>query len=609
MAVKKHSDNAPEFQIRSWRDFPAMNTSVGNMLHNKTGSWRFIKPLYEDKIPACQNACPAGNDIEGWIRLIQKGDIEAAYWHLKREEPFPAILGRVCFRFCQQVCSRAPFDSCVNIRELERYVGESAPADPTHPDLGPEKGKRLAVVGSGPAGMSAAYFGRLLGFSVVIFEARSEPGGLLRVGIPGYRLPRRIVAAEFETLRRMGIRVHCATTIGTQIAFSELRSEFDYIFLATGNHVGLKMRISGEDKCPRILSGLALLEQVAMGKKPDLGRQVVVVGGGNTAIDAARTAVRLGCAATVLYRRTEEQMPAYGQEVSDAREEGVRFRFLTAPERIDLNPDGSIRSLICSEMMLGTIDDSGRPCALRKPDSRLEICADTVLTAIGEAPSFDYLAGAVSIDKTVLAVNSGLQVLLEDHGGTCIFAGGDIIDTPHTVVHAVATGKRAAIAMDCDSTGRAWHKALDDITIGSGPALSFSRYMDLKPVTPTRRNWRKVVGQQRIVFDYFKRTPPAHREIQPPSARVTSFRPYSSTYADKTARQEAARCLHCGRCTECDNCLVFCPDLSVLKPDDAEFGYRVDYDYCKGCGVCFTECPRDAITMVDEDNVLEPEES
>ena len=608
MTAKKRNSKAGVHQIRNWQDFPAMNTSIGSMLQNKTGGWRFVKPFYEDKIPACQNACPAGNDIEGWIRLINQGKFEKAYWHLKCEEPFPAILGRVCFQFCQKACNRIPFDDAVNIRELERFVGDHRPAGGQHPDLRPKNGKSLAVIGSGPAGMAAAYFGRLLGFQVDIFEALPEPGGLLRVGIPGFRLSGQIVAEEFEQLRQMGIRVHCETAVGTDIEISELQSQFDYIFLATGNHIALKLRIDGEDKTPHVISGLELLKKVAMGFEVDLGRRVVVVGGGNTAIDTARTAVRLGSKVTVLYRRTEEQMPAYAQEVTEAREEGVQFRFLTVPEQIRLNPDSSIESIICSEIILGKFDDSGRPRPMRKPDSQFKIKADTVLTAIGEAPALDYLAGTVTIDKNVLPVSTNQQVFFRGRSGARIFAGGDIVDTPHTVVHAVATGKKAAIAMDCDRIGRDWQQVQQDITVGGGPAISFSKYIRMKPVTRTRRNWHKVVGQEKIVFDYFKKTPPTRSDIQKPAFRVASFSPYRATYPEKTARQEAARCLHCGRCTECDNCLVFCPDLSILREDSTKFGYRIDYDYCKGCGICFTECPRDAITMVEEQSVIEPEE-
>ena len=205
MSGEGRRELARQYEFRSWRDYPLMNVSKGNMLHNRTGSWRFLKPIYEDKIPACQNACPAGNDIEGWIRLLKEGEPEKAFWHLKREQPFPSILGRVCFKFCQGACNRAPHGGSIMIRELERFIGEQVPASVPNPGLPDYHGKSLVVIGSGPAGMSAAYFSRMVGFRVTILEAYPSPGGLLRYGIPAYRLPRSILNAEFEGLRNMAV--------------------------------------------------------------------------------------------------------------------------------------------------------------------------------------------------------------------------------------------------------------------------------------------------------------------------------------------------------------------------------------------------------------------
>jgi 2-oxoacid:acceptor oxidoreductase delta subunit (pyruvate/2-ketoisovalerate family) len=593
-------------KVTSWKDFPPLNASIGTMQHNRTGSWRFIKPLYEDKVPACQNACPAGNDIEGWIKLLQKEETEAAFWHLKREEPFPAILGRVCFRFCESACNRAPFDSCVNIRDLERFVGERFLPAPPHPELPPDNGASLAVIGSGPAGMSAAYFGRLLGFKVTLLEALPEPGGILRVGIPAYRLPRHIVAAEFEGLKTMGVSVRPGTAVGRDLSMNRLRERFDYLFLATGNHAAIGLQIEGEKNCPRVMSGLDMLKRVASGRPPDLGRTAVVVGGGNTAIDAARTAVRLGCEVTVLYRRSEAEMPAHAREVSEAAAEGVRFRFLAAAERIAVRSDGAIEKLFCREMALGPPDADGRRRPVPKPDAGFELRTDCLLTAIGEAPRFDYLAGAVSTGQWHLPVDEGLRVTEATPGGARIFAGGDIIAIPHTVVHAVAAGKKAAIAMDCDRRGRDYRQVLRDSAMGNGGAVSFSRYMGWQPVNPVKTDPDTVVSGDRIVYDYFRQTPPVQIPVVAADRRKGSLEPYEGGFDPAQALQEARRCLHCGRCTECDNCLVFCPDLSVQKNHGDGFGYRVDYDYCKGCGICFNECPRHAITMVAEDTPVGP---
>jgi 2-oxoacid:acceptor oxidoreductase delta subunit (pyruvate/2-ketoisovalerate family) len=611
MGTQKPSEHAGTFALRTWKDFPPLNVSLGNMRHNLTGSWRYLKPLYEDKIPACQNACPAGNDIEGWIKLIQKGNIEDAYRHLKREEPFPAVLGRVCFRFCEPACNRAPFDHCVGIQALERYIGDNGSPLGHHPDLSDLHDKTLAVVGSGPAGMSAAYFARMLGFRVTLFEKEAQMGGLLRLGIPAYRLPRNVVNAEFAGLERMGIALRPGVGIGRDISLENLLNDFGYVFLASGNPASLRLRIEGEAQCTRIMSGLELLRRVAAGHPPALGNRVAVVGGGNTAVDAARTAVRLGCEVTVIYRRSEAEMPAHGEDVAQAREEGVRFRFLAAPEKIELAENGTITGLTCIEMQPGDPDPDGRRRPRRKTDTQFAIEADSILTAIGEAPRLEYLAGRVQTAGASLAVDSNLRVSSSAAPAAKIYAGGDIIDMPRTVVHAVAAGKRAAIAMDCDRRGIDFHQVLADIELGDTGALSFSRYRGWRPVNPVHCNIGKVVTRTEMVYDYFQKTPPQEEDILAAADRKTSFVELRGGFDAAQAREEARRCLHCGRCTECDNCLIFCPDMSVLKKENDAFGYRVDFDYCKGCGICCTECPRSAITMVPEEQPLEvpPEEA
>ena len=574
----------------------------------KPGSWRFIKPVYEDKVPACQNACPAGNDIEGWIRLLERKEYERAYWHLKREEPFPAILGRVCFSFCEDACNRAGLDQCVDIKELERFIGDQVPASKPHPEIPAHNGKHLAVVGSGPAGMSAAYFARLLGFEVTIFERNSEPGGILRVGIPAYRLPKDIVDAEFQGLAAMGVEIRTDTEIGTDLPLSRLLDAHDYVFLGTGAHRSIPLGLSGENRSPHVMSGLRMLNAVAAGGKIDLGTQVIVIGGGNTAIDAARTAIRLGSEVTVLYRRSEAEMPAHPEEVHDAREEGVEFTFLAAPQEIILDNDGRIDHLLCNAMELGPPDESGRRRPVKKEDSDFRVVADTVISAIGEKTDIEYADQVIPINDMSIPVDNTMAVQEIKSGGRAkVFAGGDVTDTARTVVHAVACGKRAAIAMDCDRQGVDPTAVLEEIAIGYGQAVSFAKYKGWANLQKGRRNDREVVESDQIVFDYFNVVPQPQRAFAAGQDRRASFEPFKPTFTEKEAQASAIRCMHCGRCTECDNCLIFCPDVSVLLKGDQRFGYDFDYDYCKGCGICFTECPRHAISMVSQDTSLEEE--
>ena len=599
MSVKKRSETAVRYEFNSYRDITPMHVSTGNMLFNKTGSWRFIKPMYEDKTPACQNACPAGNDIEGWLKLLGKRELKKAYWHLKREEPFPAILGRVCFKFCEAACNRSGLDSAIGIRELELFIGDQALSGPPQPDMSPDNGKRLAVIGSGPAGMSAAYFARYLGFAVTMFDKEALPGGILRLGIPAYRLPREVVAAEFEGLVRMGVVMKLHTEIGRDVSLEDIAAAFDYVFLATGAHRSLAL--DAAENSDRIMSGLSLLRRVAVGDAPELGRNVVVVGGGNTAIDAARTAVRLGARVTVLYRRTESEMPAHPEDVREAAEEGVAFRFLAAPERICLLSDDTIEKLVCCEMTPGPPDETGRCAPVRKEGATFDVQADTLVTAIGESPELEYLkAWMPDATNGRIGIQPDLSLPCQIPGKARIFAGGDMGQAPRTVVHAVASGKRAAIAMDCDRKGVDPADVFRQIQVGNGGALSFSRYMDWSPVNPVVRDDKSVVDARNIVYDYFEKTPGIRKQLQSGELRKTGFTPYQTTLTPNEALKEAERCMHCGRCTECDNCLIFCPDVSILDMTRDAFGYAFDYDYCKGCGICFRECPRHAITMVEE---------
>lgn len=600
MGVKRRRDLAKQYEFKSWREITPMQVSLGTMLHNKTGNWRSIKPVFEDKTPACQNACPAGNDIEGWLKLLEKNEYEKAYWHLKQEEPFPAILGRVCFKYCESDCSRAVQDHCLSIRDLERFIGEKVLPSTRHPQIPPDNGKSLAVVGSGPAGMSVAYFARLLGFKVVMFEKHPVPGGILRVGIPEYRLPSRIVEAEFEGLAHMGVELKTVTEIGKDLSFEAIASSFDYIFFGIGAHRSLTPGWKGIEQHFQVRSGLDLLKKIALGEEFDLGPRVIVIGGGNTAIDAARSAVRLGRSVTILYRRTEAEMPAHPEEIQAAREEGVVLRFTAEPDRIILDERGAVKSLRCCETVPGEPDEKGRLRFHRQEGSTFSMEADSILTAIGETPDFANLSGFIHPSAHFIPVDDGLCVPLSGKITAKVYAGGDLIDIPRTVVHAVASGKRAAIAMDCDRKGTALAEVLKSITIGQGPAISFSKYRGWPNVNPVPRNDQAVVDSEKIVYDYFKKMPKIAKERPPGHQRILSFDPYEPALTEEEVRQEGARCLHCGRCTECGGCLIFCPDVSVVDQTQETFGFFIDYDYCKGCGICVTECPRQAISMVKE---------
>jgi len=307
---------------------PPVAVSSASTRDNLTGSWKYIRPVYRDRVAPCNQGCPIGVDIESWMRLAGDGRLDEARDLLLRENPLPAVCGRVCYHPCETACNRAGFDEGVAIHAVERLLGDLASEAPiSRPE--PRRGKSVGVVGAGPAGLSCAYHLARLGYDVTVYEAAREPGGVLRWGIPEYRLPKDVLRRELDRIRALGARFVCGTHVGRDVPFGAL-SDHDAVFLATGVQRRRPLGIPGEH-LPQVVEGLALLRAVNGGARPELGRRVVVVGGGNTAMDCARTAVRLGAEVTVLYRRSRELMPAHAEEFTAARHEGVRFGFLAAP--------------------------------------------------------------------------------------------------------------------------------------------------------------------------------------------------------------------------------------------------------------------------------------
>ena len=301
-------------------------------------------------------------------------------------------------------------------------------------------------------------------------------------------------------------------------------------------------------------------------------------------------------------------MPAHPDEVREAREEGVVFQFLSAPENVVLDGQGEVCKLVCCQMDLGEADADGRARPVRREGSEFDLDTDSVLTAIGEGPDLSYFTGRVDADHGAIPVDGRGRAGEKKPGRAGIYAGGDIIDQPHTVVHAVASGKRAVLAMDCErGRGEDWDETVARIGIGDGGALSFSAYMGWDRDYPVALSRRKVVRTENIVYDYFQKVSAVRVTAQAPQQRIRSFEPFHQTFTEDQAQAEAVRCFHCGRCIECDNCLIFCPEISVLLSERAGGRYQVDYDYCKGCGICAVECPRQAITMVEEEATVEAE--
>ena len=576
-----------QIHFKGVSDMPMISISFGNMDWNKTGAWRSQRPFYEDKTPPCSAACPVGNDIVAFIRKITAGDLEGAWNVIKEENPFPGICGRVCFHPCEAKCNRGKYDEPIAIHALERFVADLASNlnEKMKRVTGAGKGK-IAIIGSGPAGLGCAYHLARLQYDVTVFESSSSTGGMLRMGIPSYRLPRDVLDQEISRIVALGVEIRTGIALGENLSSDGLR-DYQAIFIASGAQRSRSLHIPGE-KGKDVLSGLGLLKKINLAKKGKLGNRIAIIGGGNTAIDVARSVIRMGKKATILYRRSKEEMPAFEDEIVEAIEEGVKIRYLVNPMRIQ--QIDSLKRLECLRMELGEKDETGRRRPIPVPNSNFFIEADSVIIAAGEEIEVSFLPKGVERKEGI--------VLTRRDGSTGIkgiFAGGDLTSNQRTVAHAIGSGKKAALAIDCYLRGKDSEEAIQQILIGEGPSLSIFRYLQ-----PEERKMNPhVVAFEELNMDYFE---PSKRQKQSKGLakrRIRGFEEVTFTLTEDRAVKEAERCFSCGTCNECENCYVFCPDTSVIKTGEM-FSHQVDYDFCKGCGICLSECPRGAISLKEE---------
>ena len=540
----------------------AITLDPGSSLANKTGSWRTERPVYVDRLPPCNAQCPAGEDIQGWLFHAESGDYEAAWRHLTRDNPFPAIMGRVCYHTCETVCNRARIDAAVGINSVERFLGDQALERNWQFDAPKaESGKRVLIVGAGPSGMSAAYHLRRLGHGVTVKDAGPALGGMMRFGIPKYRLPRDVLDAEMQRIVAMGVRVELNSKV-TDIAASKRNGGFDAAFLAVGAHIAKRAFIPAKDSS-RILDAVAVLRSMEGEDKPMLGRRVVVYGGGNTAIDVARTAKRLGATeAIIVYRRTREKMPAHDLEIEEALEEGVMVKWLSTIKQAAIEGDGGV--LTIEKMRL---DDQGNP----QPTGEFETLeADSLVLALGQDVDLSLLDGVPDLQMKDGVVQVNPSTMMTGHAG--LFAGGDMVPAERNVTVAVGHGRRAARHID------AWLRGQQ---VAAAPKHAVATFEHLNP-------W------------YYSDAPKTLRPQLDLARRTSSFDEVQGGLTEDNALFEARRCLSCGNCFECDNCYGVCPDNAVLKLGPGK-RFEFNYDYCKGCGMCVAECPCGAIEMVPED--------
>jgi 2-oxoacid:acceptor oxidoreductase delta subunit (pyruvate/2-ketoisovalerate family) len=534
----------------------AITLDPGSSLANLTGTWRTRRPVYVDRLPPCNAQCPAGEDIQGWLYHAESGDYEAAWRHLTRDNPFPAIMGRVCYHSCESACNRGQLDEAVGINSVERFLGDEAIRRGWRFEPPVQaSGRSVLVVGAGPSGMSAAYHLRRLGHRVTVLEAGPLAGGMMRFGIPKYRLPREVLAAEMQRIVDLGVEL----TLNHKVErIEEAMRGHDAAFLAVGAHIARRTYIPAKDSA-RIVDAVSVLRSMEGGGRPMLGRRVVVYGGGNTAIDVARTARRLGATeAIIVYRRTREKMPAHDFEVEEALEEGVMVKWLSTIRQ------ASGEALTIEKMRL---DERGNPV----PTGEVEtLQADSLVLALGQDVDLALLEGVPGLELRDGVVQVDPATMMTGRAG--LFAGGDMVPAERNVTVAVGHGKKAARHIDAWLAGR---------VLRPEPKHATAAFEFLNP-------W------------YYSDAPKTVRPQLDLARRTGSFDEVQGGLTEDNALFEARRCLSCGNCFECDNCYGVCPDNAVIKLG-AGRRFQFNYDYCKGCGICVAECPCGAIEMRPED--------
>ena len=560
---------------------------------NKTGSWRFFHPKYEEKTAPCSAACPVGQDIPRIEMLASRGQLKDAWQTILDENPLPAVCGRVCFHPCESACNRDSMDDPISIHHLERFLGDAAITGKIKADLEPRPstGKKVAIIGTGPAGLAAAYFVARLGYGCDVFEAASEPGGLLRWGIPAYRLPRDILEHEIARIENAGVRIHCKFSVNGRL-LENLKKDYDGLFVGCGYARSFMLNIEGEEFAS---DGLDFLNRLGVGEKISYFGTAAIIGGGNTAIDVARSLGRLGAAPLIVYRRRIQDMPAFEPEVAMAAEEGVRIMELVAPIRIRETAGDSFSSLPGYELTLQKMkvskkEISGRARVIPDGDETETIAVQNIFVAIG----------AVAEDLWQFPDSEEAKSLRLSH---CHFFdqkipliyGGDLASPVKSVTDAIASGKQAAMALDTyfEHGTNAIEARLAGCRVGAGPALSMDVYLG----KDRKNRAAHVVNYDEIVSDYFQ---PAARNV--PSTldagqRSRSFTEIESTLDKNAAKEEAGRCFNCGICDSCDYCRLYCPEMAVMV---ASARRSINMDFCKGCGVCATECPRNAMALEEE---------
>ena len=552
-----------------------------------TGNFRFYRPVYRDKTPPCNHACPTGEQIQKYLDHVKHGRYLDGYLTICEDNPMPSVTGRVCYHPCETACNRAAHDEPIGIRGVERFLGDFGLAladNPIKASLPPLNGKRVAVVGSGPGGLGCAYHLRRSGYASVIFEALDQPGGMLRAGIPAWHLPGDVLDREISKLEDLGgIEIRCGVRVGGpdgELTLDELTRRFDAVFLALGQDVGRRLDVEGA-RARGVIGALEFLRETGLGRPVTIGRNVLVIGGGNTASDAARSAVRLGgepgaqAQAAIVSLEAEPELLIVPEDLAQAREEGVLFRPQTAVVEVLGDDEGNVRGAVLCQARL-TRDERGSVVPEFAAGTETEVSCDTILVAIGQVQVLDWLPADCAGRGLITTDEYGRL----PHPSGIVFAGGDATRGPSMVVDALGDGKRAA--RDIDRVLRA---------------------EPLRPDDPA-----DVMPYEKLNTAYFRPAPRTEAPLTPAEVRRTSqVTEVTLAYTPEQARAESDRCMSCGVCNGCDNCYIVCPDVSVMRDTRENGHYTIRTHYCKGCLVCVQECPTGCLEMVPELDFDEPD--
>jgi NADPH-dependent glutamate synthase beta subunit-like oxidoreductase len=540
-----------------------------------TGNFRFFRPVYKDKTPPCNNACPTGEQIQKYLDYVKHERYLDGYLTIMEDNPMPSVTGRVCYHPCETACNRAAHDEPIGIRSVERFLGDYGLAlaeDPIAATLPMLTGTTVAIVGSGPGGLACAYHLRRRGYSSVIFEALDKPGGMLRAGIPHWHLPEEILDAEIAKLLGYGgIEIRCGVRAGQDISWDELR-DYAATFLALGQDVGRRLPVEGIQS-RGVTGALEFLREAGLGRPVQVGRRVLVIGGGNTACDAARSAIRLGGGeAVIVSLESEDELPIVPEDLQQARDEGVAFAPRTSLMKV-LSSGGHVTGAVVCDARLEK-DASGAVRPELMPGTEREVTCDTILVAIGQIQQLEWLPEHLG-DRGIITA--------DEHGRVegNVFVGGDVMRGPSMVVDALGDGKRAARDID---------RLLTAQELSADPPVEIMPYEGLNSA-------------------YFRHAPRVEAPLSPAAERRRSQQvEVTLAYSREQAVAEADRCMSCGVCNGCDNCYIVCPDVSVMRDARENGHYSIRTTYCKGCLVCVQECPTGCLEKVPEMDFDDPAE-